>query len=159
MAYHLCNPTTLQGPGESPRLCRDVRKSEPASPPCRARIYSKPRLLPGQCGCQSYDLSWSRPFARLCRGRSPVKVERPFKRQPQIAKTTLVCAALIILGCGGPGPFSPQTETRKHVNNFVRSRSCTDPQSSLARTVREPLELSRLVAGIPVRGPWLLYQP
>lgn len=59
----------------------------------------------------SYDLNCSRPFACLCRGHSSVKVERPCKRQPQIAKTTLVCAALSILGCGDLGPFSLQTET------------------------------------------------
>lgn len=29
----------------------------------------------------------------------------------------------------------------------------------LKRTVWEPLELSSLASGIPVRGPWLLYQP
>lgn len=137
----------LPSPSNSPHLCQDAQKSEPASPPCQAPIYSKPRLLSGQQGNVAAR-------ACLCRGHSPIKVERPFKGHTQIAKTTLVCTAFIILGCGGLGPFSPQTEIRKHVNNFVWSHSCTDPQSLLAWTVQEPLELSCLASGIPVR--WTL---
>lgn len=119
-----------------------------------SHIYSE-----GNMATQSCDLSWSRPFAPLCRGQSPVKVERPFEQQLQIAKATLVCAALIILGCGGLGAFSPQAKTQKHVNNFAWSHSCTDPQNLLAQRIREALELCGLAFGIPVRGPCLLYQP
>lgn len=70
----------------------------------------------------SYDLNCSRPFACLCRGHSSVRVERPCKRQPHIAKTTQVCAALIIRGCDDLCSFSRQRETHKHVNNFVHSQ-------------------------------------
>lgn len=93
----------------------------------------------------SYDLNCSRPFACLCRGHSSVRVERPCKRQPHIAKTTLVCAVLIIRGCGDLCPSSPQRETCKHVNNFVhsqlhRSRKFATMDCTGAPAPQSPLE-------------------
>lgn len=90
----------------------------------------------------SCDLSCSRPFACLCRGHSSVRVERPCKGQPHIAKTThwYVQHSLFwaVVTCVH---FLHQ---RRHANmsTTLCTRSCTDPESLLAWTEQEPLQLS-----------------